>query len=156
MVESDIDVLRQKSCVPYPQRLRESHHHICYLMATGMTYTDIAAKTGYSLSRISILANSPAVQEQVAIYRREILKPKIASDVEELKAACGHHLYRMMSDHLHELDAADMLLPFRDICSGIKTIHGNSGQTVNINVGFAARLEQAVAVTRRLESDADA
>lgn len=156
MTEADVELLRQKSHVPAPQRMRESYHHIAYLLSTGMTQTEVAEKTGYSNSRISILASAPAMKEQIAVYRQQILKPKIASEVEELKAACGHHLYRMMNDTLHSLDADDQLMSWRDICAGIKTIHGNSGATVNVNVGFAARLEAAVAVTRKLEIDADA
>jgi hypothetical protein len=150
MTETDVALLRQKSAAPQIQRLRESHHWVCYLLSTGLSYTEIAAKTGYSISRISVLANTPAVQEQVAVYRREILKPEIASEVDLLKAACGHKFYRHLHDHLCDSDDANELLPLRDCLAGIKTIYGNSGTTVSINVGFAARLEAAVATTRKL------
>lgn len=156
MDETDVAALRQKSTVPQIQRLRESHHRICYLLSTGAAYNDIAAKTGYSISRISVLANTPAVQEQVALYRRETLKPEILADIDELRAAAGLGMYRHLLDHVHEADAEDRLLPWRDLCRGLKTVYGNSGTTVNVNVGFAARLEAAVAATRRLELSQDA
>ena len=156
LTEADVALLRQKSAVPAPQKMRESYHWVCYLLATGMTQNEVAEKTGYSASRISILANSPALREQVAVYRREILQPKIASEVEELKTMCGHKAYRHLHDQICAYDDDEQLMPIRECLATIKTIHGNSGSTVNVNVGFAARLEQAVASTRRLESDVDA
>ena len=156
MTSEDVAALRQKSNVPTISRLRESHHRICYFLSTGMSYIDIAARTGYSVSRISVLANTPAVQEQVAVYRREVLTPQLLADREELKISIGLQQLRMIKDHLDDADEAGELLPLRDLYSGYKAIHGN-GAVVNVNIGFAARLEQAVAATRKLiESEADA
>ena len=151
MTLDDVACLRQKSAPAQIQRLRESHHRICYFLSTGMSYTDVAARTGYSISRISVLANTPAVQEQVAIYRRETLAPQLLADREELKVAIGLQQLRMIKDHMDDADAADELLPLRDLYAGYKAIHGN-GNVVNINVGFAARLEAACATTRKLIS----
>ena len=156
MVQADVEMLRQKSTVPAIKKLRESHHRICYFLSTGMTCTEVAEKTGYSVSRVSILANTPAVQEQIAVYRRETLSPLLLSDREELKVALGLQQLRMMKDHYDDADAADELLPLREIRADYKAIHGNSGTVLNVNVGFAARLEAAVATTRRLEHDPDA
>ena len=156
MTSDDVACLRQKSSVPTIRRLRESHHRICYFLSTGMSYIDIAAKTGYSISRISVLANTPAVQEQVAIYRREALAPQLLADREELKISIGIHQLRMIKDHMDDADAEGELLPLRDLYAGYKAIHGN-GTVVNVNVGFAQRLEQAVAATRKLiEAEPDA
>ncbi len=156
MVQADVEMLRQKSTVPAIKRLRESHHRICYFLSTGMTYADIARHTGYSISRISVLANTPAVQEQVAVYRREALSPLLLKDREELKEAIGLQQLRMIKDHMDDADAEGEILPLRDLYTGYKAIHGNSGTTINVNVGFAARLERAVAITRQLEHDPDA
>lgn len=156
MTLADVELLRQKSHQTYPQRLRESHHRICYFLSTGLTYREIADRTGYSLNRIAILANTPAVQEQVAIYRRQVLEPQLLADREELKISIGMQQLRMIKDHMDDADEAGELLPLRDLYAGYKAIHGNSGTTLNLNIGFAARLEAAVAATRRLESDPDA
>lgn len=156
MTEADISYLRQKSCVPTIQKLRESHHRVCYLLSTGMTHREIAEKTGYTVGRISILANAPAVQEQVSHYRERTLDIQILADREELKVALGMQQLRMMKDHYDDADAEDRLLPLNDIRADYKAIHGNSGTNVSVNIGFAARLEQAVAATRRLEQDIDA
>ena len=149
MTEADIGMLRQKSAPATLQRLRESHHRICYFLSTGMTYKDIASRTGYSLNRIAVLANTPAVQEQVAVYRRSVLEPQLLADREELKVSIGLQQLRMIKDHMDDADEAGELLPLRDLYSGYKAIHGN-GTVVNVNVGFAQRLEQAVAATRKL------
>ncbi len=156
MTLADVEMLRQKSAPASIQRLRESHHRICYFLSTGMTYREIADRTGYSLNRIAILANTPAVKEQVAVYRRQVLEPQLLADREELKVAIGLQQLRMIKDHMDDADESGELLPLRDLYAGYKAIHGNSGATLNVNIGFAARLEAAVASTRRLESDPDA
>jgi hypothetical protein len=116
-----------------------------------MTYREIAERTGYSLNRIAVLANTPAVQEQVQVYRRQVLEPQLLADREELKIAIGLQQLRMIKDHMDDADEAGELLPLRDLYAGYKAIHGNSGTQVSVNIGFAAKLEAAVAQTRRLE-----
>ena len=156
MTQDDVACLRQKSAPAQLQRLRESHHRICYFLSTGMTYREIADRTGYSLNRIAVLANTPAVQEQVTRYRQAVLEPQLLADREELKISIGLQQLRMIKDHMDDADEAGELLPLRDLYAGYKAIHGN-GTVVNVNVGFAQRLEQAVAATRKLiESEADA
>ena len=156
MTQDDVACLQQKSAPATLQRLRESHHRICYFLSTGMTYREIADRTGYSLNRIAVLANTPAVQEQVTRYRQAVLEPQLLADREELKISIGLQQLRMIKDHMDDADEAGELLPLRDLYAGYKAIHGN-GTVVNVNVGFAQRLEAAVAATRKLievESDA--
>ena len=149
MTQDDVACLRQKSAPAQLQKLRESHHRICYFLSTGLTYREIADRTGYSLNRIAVLANTPAVQEQVTRYRQAVLEPQLLQDREELKVALGLQQLRMIKDHMDDADEAGELLPLRDLYAGYKAIHGN-GTVVNVNVGFAQRLEQAVAATRKL------
>ena len=149
MTADDVACLRQKSAPAQLQKLRESHHRICYFLSTGLTYREISDRTGYSLNRIAVLANTPAVQEQVTRYRQAVLEPQLLQDREELKLALGLQQLRMMKDHYDSADDSDELLPLRDIRADYKAIHGN-GTVVNVNVGFAARLEAACAATRKL------
>lgn len=54
---------------PSIKRLRDSHHSVAKLMAQGATAIEIAAATGYSISRISILKDDPSFIELVEGYR---------------------------------------------------------------------------------------
>src|SRR5262245_9909428 len=52
--------------------LRERHHSIARLIAEGRHQGEVAAITGYTQSRISILLTDPTFAELVAFYKREI------------------------------------------------------------------------------------
>lgn len=58
----------QTSEAPSIARLRQIHHEIARLLASGLTETEVAASTGYSLSRISILKRDPSFKELLAYY----------------------------------------------------------------------------------------
>lgn len=58
----------QTSEAPSIARLRQIHHEIARLLASGLTETEVAASTGYSLSRISILKGDPSFKELLAYY----------------------------------------------------------------------------------------
>lgn len=58
----------QTSEAPSIARLRQIHHEIARLLACGLTETEVAASTGYSLSRISILKGDPSFKELLAYY----------------------------------------------------------------------------------------
>ena len=57
---------------PHIKKLRETHHRLARLLATGTKEGHVAAVSGYSLSRLSILKNDPAFQELVQFYREEV------------------------------------------------------------------------------------
>lgn len=66
--------------------MRTAHHNLAMLLAQGRSNAEVAAITGYSPSRISILKNSdPAFQELLAHYqnRRELV---MVDTLERLKA----------------------------------------------------------------------
>lgn len=48
--------------------IRDSHHAVARLLATGAREADIAAVTGYSASRISVLKADPQFQDLVIFY----------------------------------------------------------------------------------------
>src|SRR5262245_6833348 len=73
---------RQPSGAP-PEilRLRSRHHLIAQLLASGMKPSEVALKTGYSVSRISILSVDPMFKELLANYTG--LAENITFDVKE-------------------------------------------------------------------------
>lgn len=69
------------STPPELLKLRTRHHLIAQLLAIGMKPKDVALKTGYSISRISILQLDPAFKELLANYTSE--NENLVVDVKE-------------------------------------------------------------------------
>src|SRR5215813_12581621 len=57
------------SVPPAIQRIRSRHHLMAQMLASGLKPTEVAQKTGYSISRVSILQADPAFKELVSNYR---------------------------------------------------------------------------------------
>lgn len=57
------------SQTPPLARLRDTHHNIARLLAQGLKAVEVAAITGFSQSRISLLRKDPAFKELLAFYR---------------------------------------------------------------------------------------
>lgn len=57
---------------PPIKRISERHHSLARLLAAGTPEAEAALITGYSASRISILKQSPAFEELVALYHAEV------------------------------------------------------------------------------------
>lgn len=51
------------------KRLRDSHHQIAALLASGMAAREVAAATGYSENRIALLKGDPAFKGLLEFYR---------------------------------------------------------------------------------------
>lgn len=51
------------------KRLREKHHSVARLVASGLTQRLVAQMAGYTESYVSVLLNNPAMQELVDLYR---------------------------------------------------------------------------------------
>lgn len=60
------------SSTPAVLRLRHSHHAIARYLAEGKKLVEIAAITGYTPGRISVLQSSPAFQELVEYYKIQV------------------------------------------------------------------------------------
>ena len=71
MVREDLETLRQPSARVRISKLRDQHHIMARLFVSGLSNEVIAGETGYSISRVAILRNSPAMQELVAKYRAD-------------------------------------------------------------------------------------
>lgn len=75
ITEADLGILATKplgSVSPPIKRLGDRHHALARLLAAGTSEAEAALITGYDISRVSILKNSPAFQELLALYREEV------------------------------------------------------------------------------------
>lgn len=136
-----------------PQRIRNSHHRIARLAATGLRNSQIAEECGYTSSRVSQLLASPAMQQLVAELQREVTQ-SFRESVDEF------HSLAVANMRQAELQIADLLgeaaeegaeaIPLRTldaIASSRMDRFGYSRQqtNLNVNVDFAAQLEKTIA-----------
>ena len=78
MVRSDIESLRQPSARARIKNLRDSHHIMARLIVSGLSLAEIAEEVGYTVARISVLRNSPAMIELCERYRADGAERQVA------------------------------------------------------------------------------
>ena len=75
ITEADLAIMAVKplgSMSPALKRITDRHHSLARLLASGVSEGEAAMITGYDVSRVSILKNSPAFQELLALYQSEV------------------------------------------------------------------------------------
>lgn len=86
---------------PAIKEIRDVHHRIAQMLASGLREGEVAAVMGYSVSRISILKDDPSFQELLEFYREPFKKARI-TDVERLsvmsRTAVEELLQRMLDN----------------------------------------------------------
>lgn len=148
---SDLAFLQQKSARPSIQHLRDSHHIVARLLASGLSMTEIARQSGRSISNISLLASSPAMQELVAQYRaKEDDSWKTSRDeYYDLIFSNGIKAARQIGDQLDMADESEgTLIPINRLLaitadSSDRVGYSKKSTTLNVNVDFASKLEAA-------------
>lgn len=134
-----------------PQRLRESHHDIARLLATGLDLARIAAITGYSTNRVWQLSQSPAMVNLVAHYRSHLDTTFLAAAEPYYDLATRNMLAaeRHLADRIAELDEDGELLSVREALAISRDAADRFGYSkrqtnLNVNADFAALLEKAI------------
>jgi hypothetical protein len=153
MVATDLERFREQRYVAStPQKLRDSHHMIARLAASGLRTYEIEERTGYSYVRIRDLLASPAMEELIAQYRKKVDEAFVQSQDQFFTLATRNMLAaeRHIADHIAELDETGELLPVRTALAISRDAadrfgYGKKTQNLNINVDFAAQLERAIA-----------
>lgn len=155
MTKADIESLRQPSARIRIQKLRDVHHQICRLAATGMRNVDIATTIGYNQQRISVILGSPAAQELIAKYRADVddsWRRQVDIDMEDmsrLRRKTRRILEDMVDDHEETPISGALALKIHDSMADRDGHHRKSTKE-NINVNFAAQLEAAFARSKQI------
>ena len=163
LTEADLPALREKAApLARLQTLRDSHHRVARLMASGLTNVQIAASCGHSLPSISRYRADPAMQELVAHYRSLVTSDWLSAEEEFTALALSNMVKteRMIADKLDEADETGDLPSFRDLVSiGSDRMdrfgYGKKSSTTNVNVNYAAELEAAIARSRAKTIEAE-
>lgn len=133
------------------KKIRDAHHLLAKYFAMGYGTGEAAEAAGYSIARASVLRGDPAFSELVEQYRAIITEKQLES-VDEYYATANRvraKSMRMIEEKLDGIDNVDEI-PFRDLALIHSDIADRTGYpkrsvAVNVNVDFAAKLDQAIA-----------
>ena len=134
--------------LPVVAQIRDSHHRVARLVASGLRITEVAERSGYSYAFGSRRVNDPALRELVAHYRKMVDDAFVASQDEYHTLSTANMLAaeRHIADHISDLDNKGELLPVR-IALAISADkadrfgYGKKQTNLNVNVDFAKNLE---------------
>lgn len=129
------------------ESLKDSHHMLARLFAIGLTNGEVAERAGYSISRVSILRNDPLFNELVQGYIAMVDDQFIESVDEYFRLAEAARIksMRMINDKLdteEDLSISE-LMKIHDSAAD-RTGYPKRTVATNINIDFAARLDQAI------------
>lgn len=111
------------------QVIRDRHHSVARLLATGIPYGTIASNLGMSTASVRILARDPSVMELVAEYHVEFvgeIKP-LADETIRLLGGIRIKGLRMAHEILEEAEAKGEHLPIQRLVSLIELSTDRTG-----------------------------
>lgn len=155
---ADLELLRQKVAPTPIKTLRDRHHHIAWLIALGKSNTDIAVECRVSPGRVSQHKSSPAFQELIAKYRRDVADARLDATRDFVDSATrnmvnGERLIdRALTSVIDDPDAKVDLRTINRIVSDRMDRFGYGKHTTstNINANFGANLDAAIARSKRI------
>jgi len=155
MAKTDIESLREPSARVRINKLSDSHHMIARLTVSGLSLAEIAAETGYTITRISVLRNTPSMQELIAKYRanEDDSWRKARDATNEYMHRVRMKALRIVEDHLDDEETPPtptFALKAFDSMADRTNYHRKSTKE-NINIDFAARLEAAITKSNQVK-----
>jgi len=140
-------------------KLRDVHHRMAQLFAAGLGTGDVAEITGYSLSRVSVLRASPAMEELISTIRGQdnlVIRDRAAETFENMAGVVSLAM-REIRDRIEEAPGEVPLGTLQKLVSDLGDRVGFVKRTVNVNVNmdFAARLEKARTAVKVIEAQRD-
>lgn len=159
LTEVDLELLRQPSAGTRLAKIRDSHHMVARLMASGLKLWEVAQRTGFSVARLSVLSKDPSIIELVAHYRNlvtEDWRENVDSIIEDNLAALRLSS-RMLRDRLEDADEGEAEVSTKELIA-IKADaadrfgYGKKTHNTNVNIDFAANLEAAIARTKKVSA----
>lgn len=129
------------------ETIKDSHHMLARLFALGYTSNEVSEMAGYSISRCSILRNDPLFIELVNHYKGMVDEQfkETTDEYFRLAEAARVKTMRMINDKLDDEDELSVseLMKIHDSTAD-RTGYPKRTVATNINVDFAARLDQAI------------
>lgn len=149
----DLEVLRPPRPAPVVMRFRDSHHRVARLLAFGLSVTEVAEATGYSMNRIMQLKQVPAFQQLMSDYKTNIVDEEYKQVVKDYNAVVLDNQLkaeRQIADRLDDADEGGEPLPLPHLIS-ISRRQDRAGVNVQVNVGdFATQLDRSIRESRKV------
>lgn len=144
--EADIILLGEERATPAQEikSLKARHHQLARLLAEGTEPGQAAVIAGYTLSRVSVLQADHAFNELVIFYRNQVTD--VYLDTHKRFNHVANNALGMIEDRMEETPETFSINQLIEVAKmgADRTGHGPSAtQNVNVNVGFAAKLEEA-------------
>lgn len=156
MVRDDLAKLDKGAAKNYIKRIRNVHHLVARLAASGLSNREISESVGYSQARLSVILSSPAMVELCAQYRNMDNESwlKGRDHFYDTMSELGTRSARIILDNYDAAEESGEVIPVRTALSVLEFASDRTGyhkkQTnVNVNVDFAARLEDAIKRSRQ-------
>lgn len=161
MTEDDLESLRlpsRRQGLVGP--LRDSHHNIARLLALGLKNYEVADRTGFSESRVSVLSKDPAMLELIA-QKRALVEDSFREEADAFMTNAVANMRkaeRQLGDRLDAADEAGAPLPVRELVAITSDRmdrfgYGKKSLNLNVNLDFAAKLEAAIARTKKVAAE---
>lgn len=153
MVRADIESLRQLSARPRVAKLRDSHYQMIRMFAAGLTNAEVASQMGYTISRVSLLRNSPAIREQVDRFHHhaDATAQEAIDSIVRMQTEIAAKGLRQTLDKIEDGELSDSLT-LRAVDSALDRIGYHRKSTKeNINIDFAAKVEAAYHRSRQIK-----
>lgn len=157
LTRDDLACLHDKRTIPAVKKLRDPHHALARYIASGLSISEAAERSGYSYSRAAVLHADPSFQDLVATYRGKVDEAWVAAqdDVQRLAVSNMLKAERMLADKLDDMDESGETPSIREIVAitaDRMDRFGYSKKTTNLNVNldFAAKLERAIQRTAKV------
>ena len=153
LTPADLQLLNaERGTKPVPiKELRDRHHNLARLLASGVKPFEAAIITGYSVSRISILKGDPQFQALMEDYRSQgdAAQADFVERTSALSTAVVARLHDLVEDD--EDLSPTMLLEIGKFAAD-RTGNAPTSKTlnVNMNVGLGTRMTEARERMRQL------
>ena len=153
----DVQALHGARSVNVVKRLRDPHHRLARLVASGLRPSEAAAQAGYSYGSLSVLQKDPAFVELVEHYRSVVTEAFAESQDAFFELATSNMLKaeRHLAEYIERKEEDGELLEPRVALAISRDAadrfgYGKKTTNLNVNVDFAARLERAAARSARV------
>lgn len=152
LVKADLARLSEPKRIPTITRIKDSHHFIAKLFAAGMDTVQVAQHIGYPYSRVRMIRASPAFEELIQDYRKQVDQQWLANLDAYFDVTTSNMMRAelQLADRLAQAeDNDDEALPVRDLIAISRDAadrfgYGKKQTNVNVNADFASLLEKAI------------
>lgn len=136
----------QVQTAPLLKKIRDSHHALARVLATGNSEAEASAVTGYTASRISILKADPQFKELLEFYRMQA--DGAVADLRARMANMGLDAIQELQERMNDSPEDFSLAMLKDIVREMADRTGHAPQrgptnVTQINVGLSDKMAAA-------------